>query len=203
MGAYSNDSKSMKVEFHDWLKRPLSWSSISSWEYSREQWYDKYILGKKDAGSVAMAFGKKFAKSVEDRKPIAPVTIYEHVEFELKGIFGGIPLIGYIDTYQTGSHLIDHKTGAKPWDKKRADGHMQLTMYLFMLYLLHKVKPEDVQCAIEWIQTVENQDFTIGFVQPIKVHHFKTKRTTRDILKFGVHIREVHAEMQEYIKERA
>jgi len=177
--------------------RPLSWSAISSFYYNPEDWYDKYILNIKGKTTPEMEFGKLFAKSCEERKPLAPVTLYSITEHPLKVDFGGIPLIGYLDTYEPVKAFIDHKTGAKKWDSKRANEHGQLKMYSLMLYLLYKVKPEDLQVGIEWVQT-QKKDNIVTLVEPIIVHRFDVKITMADILKFGNYIKVTVDKMQRY-----
>jgi hypothetical protein len=66
--------------------------------------------------------------------------------------------------------------------------------------LRHKVKPEDVTCTLHWLPTADKGDFTLGFRTPFKVHHFNTKRTTKDCLLMGAEIIKQRKEMEEYIK---
>ena len=183
-------------------KRPLSWSAISSFEYDKEQWYKKYILGEPTPETKEMIFGKIFANSCENRKPLVPTPLCKEVEYPLNVMFGEIPLIGFIDTYEPHTMLREKKTGKKEWDQKRADEHGQITMYLLQLYIMHKVKPEDIRCFLDWHPTQENGDFTISFVEPHKLHTFETKRTMVQVLEFGARINRVFKEMDDYAKER-
>lgn len=180
--------------------RPLSWSAISSFEYDKEQWYKKYVLREIPDDNKEMAFGRAFAKSIEDGNPMAPVPTYSRVEYPFKVVFGKIPLIGFADTFcdVTKKKLGEYKTGKKVWDQKRADEHRQIDMYLLMNLITNKVKPEDVECALVWIPTQENGDFSISLVEPIVPRIFKTKRTTAQVLKFGSYIQEVYRDMELY-----
>lgn len=178
--------------------RPLSWSQINTFYYDPEKWYDKYILGKdSEPPSPEMEFGKVFAKSCEDRKPLAPVTLYSEVEFPLEVNLGDIPLVGYMDTYEPNKAFIDHKTGKKEWTQKRVNEHGQLKMYALMLYLMYKIKPEDLKISLEWIPT-KNDNGIVTLVEPIKVHHFDVKITMADILKFGTYIKKTVQQMESY-----
>ena len=47
--------------------RPLSWSAISSWEYSHEQWYRKYVLNRPDDETEEMIFGKVIGERLATR----------------------------------------------------------------------------------------------------------------------------------------
>ncbi len=192
----------MKELLKKFEERPMSHSSMESFKWNPQEWYDKYILGKPTVETPEMLFGKAFAKSVEERKPLAPVTIYTKTEEPLKVVFSGITLIGFMDTYEPLQAFGDHKTGKKKWDQKRAQEHNQLRMYAFMLYITHKVPPEKLKIFLEWVPTQDNGDFTISFVKPIKVHHFDVKLTMNDITQFGMYLKEIRRQMIDFIKSK-
>lgn len=186
--------------------RPLSWSAIASFEYDKEQWYEKYILGKKPEDNKEMVFGREFAKSIEDgvcdkkyNIELLPL-LQKKKEHPFHVVFSGIPLIGFADAFDDKNFKIldEVKTGKREWDQKRADEHRQIDMYLLMNLITNKIKPEDVVSTIRWVPTQENGDFSISLVQPAKVHSFITKRTTAQILKFGAYIQQIYKEMELY-----
>lgn len=181
--------------------RPVSWSSISSFKFDKEQWYDKYVRGIKQESNKEMDFGRAFAKSIEDgtcKVPGLLDALQKKKEHPFQVMFGKIPLIGYADAFDdvTFRVLDEVKTGKKPWDKKRADEHGQIDMYLLMNLITNKVRPEEVKTSIYWVPTQELGDFSIDFVQPIGFKKFETKRTTAQVLAFGAHIQEVYKEME-------
>lgn len=180
--------------------RALSWSALASFAYNREEWFKRYVLKEPSKETPEMLFGKVFAKSCEDRKPLAPVTLLSKMEHKFEVVFNKIPLIGYADTFNdiTKDATGEFKTGKKKWEQKRCDEHGQITMYALMNYITNKIDPSKCDFFLEWIPTCDMGDFTIDFVRPIKVHHFKTKRTMNDILQFGVYINKVYKEMEEY-----
>lgn len=178
--------------------RPLSWSAISSFEYDKEEWYRKYVLGVQQRATPAMTFGKKVAEAIEAGKPPARLTILSQCEHELHCIFEGISLIGFIDTYEPGKSVGEFKTGKRAWTQKRVDEHGQLDMYLLCLFVRDKVHPETLEVFLEWMPTQEHGDFSVSIIDPDKVHHFKTKRTMTDILRFGARIKRTYREMEEY-----
>lgn len=195
----------MHEKINEWKKRPLSWSSISSFEWNKEDWYKKYILGEKDPETEEMRFGKKFAQSIEDgtcsvKELMDALQKKKEQKFEV--VFNGIPMIGYADAFcdEHFKNIDEVKTGVKKWDQKRADQHGQVTLYALFNFITNKIKPEDTTFKLYWVPTQRNGDFSISFVEPIKVHVFKTKRTMSDIVQFGAYIKRIHKKMQEYIE---
>lgn len=187
-------------------KRPLSWSAISSFRFSPEQWYNRYFLNEKQDESPEMAFGKSVALSIEDgtcKVPGLLAALQKKKEHGFKVVFNKIPLVGFADAFcdEKFRTLDEVKTGKKPWDQRRADDHEQLTMYALMNYITNKVRPEDVLFTLYWIPTEDRGDFTIGFVNPVRFYAFPTKRTMKDIIRFGADIKSIVKEMEEYIRK--
>lgn len=210
------------------LKRPMSWSSKSSFDYDPEQWYQKYVMHGKctrdgiDASGVPyfgwchvteshnhkcpqietsyqMTFGKLVGeKLAADPKFMPHIPRLSEFEFPLECKLGKISLVGYIDSYEPHTDLEEYKTGVKPWDQKRADTHGQVDFYLLCLWLMYKIRPEDIKCHIRWMPTQQNGDFSISFVDEKDVRTFATKRTMRDILQFGSSINGTFLAMQAY-----
>jgi hypothetical protein len=197
-----------KIHLDKIKKRPLSWSSLSSFAWDPKQWAQKYLDGKEELPSPELIFGKTFAESCENRKPLAPVRMLDTMEHEFSCKLGNIPLIGYADTICTDTFKIlgEYKTGVKIFDKKRVDEMGQITMYLLMLWLTKKINPEDVEVFINWVPTkrVEKDtldfsgyEYKIDFAQPITVRTFTTKRSMVDILNFAAYIKKTHKAMCE------
>lgn len=187
-------------------ERPLSWSSISSFSYNKEEWYDNYINGNKQPANREMLFGSKIGKLLETDPSFLPqIPRHSKMEHCFKVKFGDIPMTGFADSFcdQTHTKLVEYKTGKKAWDKKRVDSHQQLDMYLLMNYITFRVKPEDVEVQLVWMPTQENNDFSISFVDDIesKIKIFKTKRTMTDILNFGMSINKTYKDMIKYIED--
>lgn len=185
------------------LDRPLSWSQISCFEYNKEEWYTRYVLGEKSQPSREMEFGKEVGKKLETDPSYLPmIPRHSKMEHEFVCSFGGIHLVGYADTFCDKTFILlgEYKTGKKKWDQKRVDSHGQIDMYLLMNWIINKVRPEDVSITLVWMPTMETNDFKITFVDDIEenIKIFTTKRTMKDILNFGIRINKVFKEMQEY-----
>ena len=185
-------------------KRPLSWSAISSFEYDPEQWYKRYVLNEKQPDSKEMIFGKELALSIENNTCVVPnllKVLQKKKEHPFKVVFNGIPMVGYADAFcdKSFKYIDEVKTGKKVWTQKRADEHGQITMYVLMNYITNKVLPEEVSCALHWIPTEENGNYSIDFVRPVTFHTFYTKRSMKDMLLFGARINKTVKEMEQYV----
>lgn len=229
-------------------ERSFSWSAISSFEWSREGWYLKYVLHQKctyesaEKKTVAFCFVTGFAdpecpvvkKTIElafgsfvdtkiqvDKKFIPKLVRYPIMQYEMRTVFDGIPLIGIADTFResievkkferkgftkTFAGLRDYKTGRKPWDQKRADETGQLTMYSALLWLTKKIRPEDVEFYIDWLPThIKNGEVVFieedhKKLQPVT---FQTRRTMHDAMTFlNDRLLPTYRSMLEYAQNR-
>lgn len=184
--------------------RPLSWSAISSFEWSKDEWYAKYVLGIPTDENPAMAFGKAFAKSCENRAPMAPVTLLAEMEKKFSVVFNKIPLIGFADTFCPDTPAIgEYKTGEKPWTQKKVDEHGQLTMYALMWNVSTKRDPGELRFFLEYVPTEHRNDFSVRVKPGSKPLRFDTRRTMADVLRFAARINRTVAEMEAYAQARA
>ena len=189
-----------------WRNRSFSWSQYSSFSYSYQQWFDKYILGKEQETTPQLRFGKDFAKAVEDNTHTAPVLRYSHVEHEIRVNHpDGFPMVGVFDSWSPSTlELGELKTGVKPWTQKRVDEHGQLTYYAMMLYLKDKIKPEDIKMTLQWLPTGFHGDFSYDFTNkenPL-IHSFETRRTMLEVLELLSDIKTARKNMEKYALQR-
>lgn len=187
--------------------RPLSWSSISSFGYNPEEWYENYIEGKRKPQNKEMIFGSMVGKKLETDPTFLPqIERLSKMEHPFNFVFNGIKMTGFADSFCdiTNKKLNEYKSGKKPWDQKRVDEHGQLTMYVMGNYITTKVLPEDVEIKLFYMPTQENGDFSISFVEPIEdnIKTFTTKRTMKDVIEFGRFINTTVDEMQKYVDSR-
>jgi hypothetical protein len=123
--------------------------------------------------------------------------IYEH---PLQASLAGIPLVGYLDSYNPQiPGLLEYKTGKKAWTQERADEHGQLTMYALLLHLAEKVRPDRLRMQLVWLPTQQNGDFSITLTGE-EPQCFTTRRSVRQVLEFGNEIKRVREEMREYAR---
>lgn len=179
--------------------RALSWSSINCFEQSPQEWYDRYYGGKPFKVTPEVTFGKRFADSIENDTCEIALDLQPVKEHSFKTKYKHINLIGYADAFNTETKqaLDEVKTGKVPWTQKRVDNHGQITMYATMNYLISGIKPEDTVFKLHWVQTTDLDMDQIGFLKPINVKVFITKRTMTDVLQFLGRIERVYNEMKE------
>lgn len=179
--------------------RPLSWSQLSKFQYRPYEWYNHYILGQTQDPSPEMRFGSMIDKKLQDNPNFLPeIPRYTHLQYELKTEYDGIPLIGYPDALDLDDPKIrDYKTGREKWDKTRADKTGQLSMYLLMIWQMHKIKPDDFKCFIDWMPT-RIKDKQVSFIEPFKVHTIETRRTMAQIVEFASKMVETRKKMIDF-----
>ncbi len=193
-----------KERIERWRNRPYSWSQHCSFrDYSKEEWYDKYILGKSTPVNKRMHFGSLVGKRIENDPNYIPQLPRGVMEYGINVKMGKIELTGFMDSYIPETREIhEFKTsGPDGWDQKKVDGHDQLTFYCLLLLLKEAIAPEDVTIKLHHLHTIEGQDFSIAFARPFTLTTYTTKRTTEQVLKFGAEIIKTRKEMERYVKE--
>lgn len=204
----------MEEKLAKWKARPFSWSQMSSFEYSADQWFRKYYLGEAQKPSAEMHFGKEIGERLASDPSFMPhIPRQNQMEYGVKVPLGDVELVGYFDSFDdkpfgTPYFLEEYKTGKKAWDQKRADNHGQITFYCLLLWLAKKINPKDVLARIHWMPTEETdqsfKDFMDGRrkieltknVQPLT---FVTRRSMADVLVFGARINKTIKDMEDYI----
>lgn len=189
-----------------WKAMPLSWSQLAKWRNSKDLWFKDYVLmNRKTFITKEMHFGSFVGDKLRtDPNFIPEIPRLEHYEYTVNVKLGKLALTGHIDNYEH-PHLGEFKTGKVAWTHKKVNQHHQIDMYLALLYLSEKVKPEDVLCKLYWIPTKDSHDIDEwGTEHPIierdgDVQVFETKRTMPEILKFLGKIVSERREMENYI----
>lgn len=187
-----------------WKERSVSWSQLSSFKYSKDQWANKYIYGHTESANNGMLYGNVVGDSLGTPESLVPNLnpyLVGIKEYELKVKLNKHQLVGYCDHYCPNTlTLNENKTSQKltRWDQTEVDNHGQLTMYALMLYLKEGTKPENLNMWLNFIPVKEGGDFQLDLVSPDLFHRFQTKRTTMQCLQFGADIDKQLKEMEKY-----
>jgi len=178
----------------------LSWSQLNMFE--RDVWLYKrvYIDGEEQFESDALKIGKALAERLENGiectdKLIEYLAIfmpkYQKREFEIKGEFDGIPVLGKLDGFNEKTLEIgEYKTG-KNWNQALVDKSGQLTFYAMLVWLKYGKLPSKIK--LHWAQTEVDDDGELRITGSIKT--FETKRTLSDILLLGGRIKKAWEEI--------
>ena len=195
-------TKLRKQQIAKWKERDVSWSQLSSWMYSKDQWANKYIFDKEEPANQAMLFGNVVGDTLGLEHSMVP-SLNPHLigtkEFELRVPMNGHNLVGFCDHFCLDFNVLnENKTSQKSdrWTQKLVDLHDQITMYNLMLYLKHKIKPEQVKNFLNFIPVFESGDFKLRVED--KFHRFETKRSLKQCLMFGATIGKILKDMEAY-----
>lgn len=179
--------------------RPLSWSSLSSWEYDKDKWACKYLENIVEPSNPVMDFGKFVGtKLATDPKFLPDVPRLPVFEYGINYTFSGIPLVGFLDAYDSKiPAFYEYKTSGnkKRWTKETVKQHGQLDMYAMLLYMSLKIKPEDLTIKLVYIPVIEDGSFALNIGKE-KVQVFEVKKTMADILKFASELKRTYKDME-------
>jgi len=155
----------------------LSHSSMTLWKQNKQQFRKKYYgEQEKEFSTVFTAFGKDIATTLEDKKKVkahpvlSKVPLYSTPEYQLEFEIEGVPIKGYIDSFdKRWKKIIEIKTGirtpsgAATWDEVRVRKHDQVLLYsLGVKETLGSVHPI---VKLIWIETCwkeECKEVTFG-----------------------------------------
>lgn len=196
-------TKKRQQQIQKWKERDVSWSQISSWSYSKDQWALKYLFDRPEEPNQAMIFGNTIGDTLGTTFSAVPKLdpyLKGEKEFKLRVKMNDYSLIGFCDHYCPIEKVLnENKTSQNGtrWTQKTVDEHGQITMYALMLYLQEKVKPEDLKIFLNFIPVKHGNDFQLT-VDPDVFHIFETKRTLKQCLMFGSTIGKTLKEMESY-----
>ncbi len=198
------------------LPKPwLSWSSINCWLSNPERFRREYFENSEKLDTKYLRFGKGIAELIETgkHKELLPdLPVYSHPEYKMQCEVMGVPLLGFIDSYDPEKNVfLEYKTGKHPWTQAKVQKHDQLTLYATMLKQITGKVPE--YCDLVWIETkegsVEVEDFWRTNEKQInctgKIVTFRREFDEREIdrMEFIVQkaAEEISEAYQEFIKE--
>jgi hypothetical protein len=194
-------------------KRPLSWSSIALFNWSKEEWAKKYILNLPQKSSPEMEFGKLVDTKLQTDPSFLPL-VPRLKDFQkcLKGsICKDFSMIGYFDAFELSkdkksAKLGEYKTSSSDikWTQKSAEEHGQILFYLLLIWLKYKIPPENVPCFLTYIPVhkKETGDFKVSMhISRAKPKTFHFKHTTLEVIQFGRYVMDIYKKMEKFSTE--
>lgn len=138
------------------LPKPhLSWSQLSCWISNPVRYRKEYFEAGKKLDTKYLRFGKGIAGMIEngEHKEVLPdLVVYDKPEFEVRTEVHGVPILSYLDTYNSIDNVFrEYKTGKIPWTQAKVIKHGQLKFYAVALKYSVGEAPE--YCDLDWIET--------------------------------------------------
>jgi len=187
------------------IARPLSYSQLSSFEWSPDEWYASYILGRREPPNDAMLLGTKVGDSIGTPESLVPTLTPPGVkEYAMRASLGDIHMVGFADHYCVDSKVLhENKTTDKPgkWTQASVDKHKQLDMYALLLWLQDKTPPHEVEMFLNYIP-VERKGVTLRLPAEPVYYQFPTYRTRLQVAQYASYVKRTVKEMDKYIKAR-
>lgn len=191
----------------------LSHSQIDCWQKSKQDYRKRYYEGRSMYITPELEFGKLVGGQYEALHKGEPVELIHPVigdiprgttpEYELKCELRGVPVLGYIDSYNEENRRIDElKTGKTPWTQARVDRHAQLKMYASCIKQLHG--SYDPYVYLHWLETENCEDdvlidgIAVGTRRIQLTGRLETFRTTvmvNDIIEYEKLVEDVAREI--------
>ena len=189
---------------HITKQRPLSWSQISSFQYSPESWYKKYILNEKQEENEKMRFGKKIGERLASDPTFLPeVPRLPIFEKKLMAKMDKLYLVGFLDSFQeTPTALCEYKTSSntKKWTQKSAQEHGQILLYLYLIWVNYKIPPNEVFTRLTYIPVNETGDFSLELTKSSPIKTFEIKHTPLEVLSFMQSVKNTILEMEQFVE---
>lgn len=142
------------------LPKPhLSWSQLSCWLSNPNRYRKEYFECGEKLDTKYLRFGKGIAELVEKglHKTLLPdLVVYDKPEFEIKTNVLGVPILAYLDSYNSAENVFrEYKTGKIPWTKQKVFNHGQLAFYA--VALKHSTGKMPAYCDLDWVQTKDDK----------------------------------------------
>ncbi len=190
----------------DFNLRPLSWSSMESFRWDPEKWYDKYILNEVQSSNAGMDFGKVIGNEIANNPEfLKDLPRFDVFEKKLEALIEDVRLIGFLDSFDSKTKdFIEYKTSANvnKWTQKSAEEHGQILFYLFLIWKNYGIPPEKIKVKLVYIPVSENNDFSMSLTDGGKIQVFDVKHTTLDVLQFAGHIKKTISAMRAFAHKR-
>jgi hypothetical protein len=143
----------------------LSWSQMNCWMSSKERYRREYFEHGSKLNTKALRFGKGIAEMIEDDKYkelLPDLIVYDTREFEIRTEVNGVPILSYLDDYDSVNNVFrEKKTGKIPWTQAKVQKHDQLTFYATALK--HSTGKTPEYCDLDWIETKDEKVEKIDF----------------------------------------
>lgn len=181
-------------------RKHISWSQISSLEWSAEQYKRTYIYNKRQ-DSIYLTFGKAFHEALQYRDKQVPKYLQlirnqipptERSEIKMTAEIDKIPILGYIDGMNS-NEIIEYKTGKQ---EQMKSWKSQLSLYALLHFQNFGKLPKSVK--LYWAQTLLNENDQLIFSGDVREYDIEIK--IKDILEITRRILKAHQEIKRLVE---
>lgn len=169
----------------------LSWTQIACWKSNPKRYIKEYFEGGDRLDTKYLRYGKGIAKIIEDitlnpelkndkewvqkrfgldiddervQMFFDKLVVYDKPEYEIKCNVLGVPVLSYLDSYNSIENpFYEYKTGKIPWTKAKVQKHDQLPFYATALKWSVDKIPE--YCDLIWLETKDEVQESKGGLQ--------------------------------------
>ena len=178
------------------LPKPhISWSQLSCWMSNPVRYRKEYFEAGAKLDTKYLRFGKGIAGLIEKGKHtdlLPDLVVCDTPEHEIKTDVLGVPILSYIDSYDSVNNVFrEYKTGKIPWTKAKVIKHGQLKFYA--VALKHSIGKVPEYCDLDWIET---KDVTVE-LEEIDEEDFWRPKSSRKEIKITGKIKTFHHEFSE------
>ena len=185
--------------------RALSWSQLQSFQYSADDWYDNYILGKRQPPNSLMLAGSRIGDAIGTKdSPIDNSLVPGTKEYTVKAEVDGIKMVGHLDHFCPDTLVLNENKCSDTkgrWTQSKVDKHGQITMYVMLLQAQDGIAPEGVECWLNFL-LLDHIGVDYRLHDPPVVKRFKTSRTKEQVDQFLEDTKRTVELMHQYIEQR-
>lgn len=186
-------------------KNYLSYSQWSLWKKNKDRYIKEYFENSDKLNTKYLRFGSEFAKTLEVQHGSAyfpELKTHDSSEHEIICEIRGVPIIAYIDSYNTKLNIFDeYKTGKTAWTESKVQKHEQLPFYATVLKAKYGTMPE--YCTLRWFETKDGEQE--GLCNDVEFtgydKSFKREFDEREITRIEESIEKVAYEISESYKQ--
>lgn len=146
-------------------KTYISWTQLNLWNTNKERYKKEVFRNEEKLDTKYLRFGKVMAELIEkgEHKELLPdLVFYDTPEHEIRCEIAGIPILAYIDSYDSVNGVFrEFKTGKHPWTQSKVQKHDQLVFYATALKWSTGKMPEF--CDLDWIETKDSYEEPTDF----------------------------------------
>lgn len=160
----------------------LSYSALQLWRRDKRGFRRKYYEGINPPDTPYTLFGRQIAEKLESKEELVHIPRYEVSELECKTEIDGVPVLGYLDSFDPDENrILEFKTGirtpsGKPrWTNLEVHKHEQLPFYSMLVENIYgSVHPT---VTLTWLETAWTERDVMFFADELDMTLYATENS--------------------------